>query len=523
MKPLVLSLMIALVTSTFDTDAMLLVKSQRYSSGGRKNAARHQHLATMTSLDSQVLGRGVVFRHLLIRNHQTQTQHSVKVLELHRLEPSWAFKAFKAGEHYEALERLADIAARTSSLDQQAHKPLYGMVNANFWRDVLHTPIGLAVIDGEVVEMTPYKEWSSACIDTHNRLFIDHIHLTGIVMCRNRTFSIQSVNRRLHEADVVLYNHFAGTHCPPLAAEPAQSTQPPTQAVAVLHGQQLDGTERAVSQQEKKHLLQHSVEQMQHERHTLKIAAVYTKSPLLNEPIPCTITAVTRGTLAIPAHGVVISFGSDSTLAKAKPRVGDVLTLTFRTNVHSRMGFVTAICGTPRLVRQGVAAHEALSEGATGRRFIHARLPRTALGVDKSGSRLYLVALEGSNLQTGTSGATLQELAWCMKQVGAFEALNLDGGSSTSMVIASAQSAHHHTTVTASQPLERVEQWSIAPTRFLNVVKYGGAEAARKISVGLGVVGIRQPSPKPLIPTQPTKPALPLRPPPHPHNAQTEQ
>jgi exopolysaccharide biosynthesis protein len=96
---------------------------------------------------------------------------------------------------------------------------------------------------------------------------------------------------------------------------------------------------------------------------------------------------------------------------------------------------MNAVCGTPRLVRNGVAGHEALREGSTGRRFITHNLARTALGTDRSGNRIVLVAVEPSQASQGTMGATLAQMATIMKLLGCHNALNLDGGGSTGMVV----------------------------------------------------------------------------------------
>ena len=61
------------------------------------------------------------------------------------------------------------------------------------------------------------------------------------------------------------------------------------------------------------------------------------------------------------------------------------------------------------------------------------RAPRTGIGLDKDG-RLILVVLEGRN-PLGSIGANLYEFAEIMKRYGAVVAMNLDGGSSSTLVI----------------------------------------------------------------------------------------
>jgi exopolysaccharide biosynthesis protein len=68
-----------------------------------------------------------------------------------------------------------------------------------------------------------------------------------------------------------------------------------------------------------------------------------------------------------------------------------------------------------------------------GRNFAPVRHPRTAVGIAAGGRRLLLVVVDGR--QPGYSdGMTLTELATMMRALGARDAINLDGGGSSSIV-----------------------------------------------------------------------------------------
>ena len=68
--------------------------------------------------------------------------------------------------------------------------------------------------------------------------------------------------------------------------------------------------------------------------------------------------------------------------------------------------------------------------------FAMTRHPRTAVGVSRDGRRLWLVTVDGRQPQHG-AGMSLLELGNLMRSLGAVEAVNLDGGGSTAMVIRS--------------------------------------------------------------------------------------
>ena len=91
-----------------------------------------------------------------------------------------------------------------------------------------------------------------------------------------------------------------------------------------------------------------------------------------------------------------------------------------------------AVGGRPILARDSVIVLEVDTEGAAG--FAAARHPRTAVGIAENGARLLLVTVDGRQ-QPYSDGMTLRELAMLMLALGARDAINLDGGGSTTMVV----------------------------------------------------------------------------------------
>ncbi len=91
-----------------------------------------------------------------------------------------------------------------------------------------------------------------------------------------------------------------------------------------------------------------------------------------------------------------------------------------------------AVGGGPVLVRNGQIAVDGEAEGFGKADFIDKRHPRTAAGVDAQGN-LLLVTVDGR--AKWSQGASLAEMAAIMKRLGAVNAMNFDGGGSTTMVI----------------------------------------------------------------------------------------
>ncbi len=88
--------------------------------------------------------------------------------------------------------------------------------------------------------------------------------------------------------------------------------------------------------------------------------------------------------------------------------------------------------GWPRILRDGVniAANSATEEGTIARNAM-ARHPRTVVGFSRDSSTLYLVTVDGRS--TKSVGMTTVELADLLLDIGAWQALNFDGGGSTAM------------------------------------------------------------------------------------------
>ena len=84
------------------------------------------------------------------------------------------------------------------------------------------------------------------------------------------------------------------------------------------------------------------------------------------------------------------------------------------------------------LIRDGQIAIDGEAEGLPKADFVDKRHPRTAAGVDNRGN-LLLVTVDGR--AAWSRGASLDEMAAIMKRYGAVQALNLDGGGSTTMAI----------------------------------------------------------------------------------------
>ncbi len=141
-----------------------------------------------------------------------------------------------------------------------------------------------------------------------------------------------------------------------------------------------------------------------------------------------------QGSSKIPAQGFVISVrGKMRTWLQENLQKGAKIKLTIQTKFDDILPFapVNIVGGGPLLLRAGKILND--SEHFNQASFINQKHPRTAYGKRADGT-IVLVTVDGRQPQKSV-GMTIPELTQLMIELGCEEALNLDGGGSTTMVI----------------------------------------------------------------------------------------
>lgn len=166
-----------------------------------------------------------------------------------------------------------------------------------------------------------------------------------------------------------------------------------------------------------------------------------TEWPLDGSPLHVTSVRVRQGRTPIPRTGAVLSYGGTDLPA-------DLAALAAGTRVAIRTHWTTAfglsashldtadsIVGGAGLLRvKGRSSSDwPATQSLGGQVFVNARHPRTIIGADAHGD-LWLAAIDGRD--SGHSiGMTFADLERLCDRLGLTGALNLDGGSSTGMVV----------------------------------------------------------------------------------------
>ena len=103
-----------------------------------------------------------------------------------------------------------------------------------------------------------------------------------------------------------------------------------------------------------------------------------------------------------------------------------------RAGIRERWKMQTAIGGGPVLLQDGAIRVTNNEENKFPGKGISDKHPRTAMGYTAD-NRLVILVVEGRNAQAG--GATLTQLAQILKDLSCVEALNLDGGGSSCLLV----------------------------------------------------------------------------------------
>ena len=158
--------------------------------------------------------------------------------------------------------------------------------------------------------------------------------------------------------------------------------------------------------------------------------------PKVGDALKCVVDTLIKlsGNYKIPKSGFVLVARGDAGVGIGKivsTRDTVRLIAEFSPKIH---GITQALAGWPGIVHDGknVAAAEAHTEEAIAQ-LTEERHPRTAIGISKDGTKVLLVVVDGRT--KASAGMTLSELANLMIKLGAYNAINMDGGGSSTMAI----------------------------------------------------------------------------------------
>lgn len=338
----------------------------------------------------------------------------------------------KAGSNFNTLESLPNYVNNYNSSNSDS---LYIAVNANFWKAYTNAPIGPTIIDGEIIENAKNRNWSSLLFDKNFKPYINNFNISGTIKYHNYEIKIDNVNRRKDSLGVSYYNHYAGDTIPfvqsKILAKAIDSAYFQWQQELEDMGE--DYTEFQFDTAAFISTITLNEREKQIEKYTPKFLVKLIDKPSINKQYRGVVIKANKDVIECPKGFFVITFGNNLP-SSYFPAVGDTLSVLFQTNVDNSIQFNYGISGTPRIARNGIAKNESIEEGNSSKRFIYSQLPRTVVGFNNDSTKFFIFTVEGTNSKAKQYGASLNDLAKIVKYLKIYNAMNLDGGGSSTFV-----------------------------------------------------------------------------------------
>ena len=349
-------------------------------------AARAQE-STWDSSSTRTIAPGVVHKRLV----QNSGPWRINVLEVDLTQRGISIRGMKAKDSFVGRETVSSMAAR-----YKGGGTVIGAINGDFFNIRTGESENNVVIEGDLskgttVSDSPYDKFNTAhsqiLFDWSNHAYIERLRLNAHIRSGSHSLHLDGINYLPPDTSVmVVYTSAMGDSSPP---------------------------------------------------------DTLGRHPTF---LPLSIIRTKADTTWMRPSGSIIEGGrhalNGAMLAATGSRRDDVRALARRgANVKMVIGFTpnhgrlrTVMGGWPVIVNDGksVAEYADFVEG-TFPRFSSQRHPRTGVGISKDGKTLYLMTVDGRRESEG--GMSLTELAQTMIRLGAYEAMNFDGGGSTTMIV----------------------------------------------------------------------------------------
>ena len=324
-------------------------------------------------LFKEPIAPGVVRYKYEISRDKKNAQANVVTVDLNN--PHIKINTVAGGGTYTNKATVSQMADRTNAV---------ALVNGDFFTMQLQgVPLGASIIDGDMKSSPAVLTdiWSFG-IDENNTAFIDSTKFVGSITAPNgKSYPIDGLNKTFywyqpskeysHESKIQMYDSFWSS----------KSRGDKTAGEVLLSEDNV-------------------VEQI-----------VYRKN--IDMKIP-------KGKKILQVSG-----GSER-FVRENIKVGDKVQIN--TNIEPNRNWKMMIGGHALLVENG--AIKKYTKDVTSIGGIRAR---TAVGISKDGKTVYIVSCEGRTKRS--AGLSLNELSQFMLDLGAFKAMNLDGGGSTAMAV----------------------------------------------------------------------------------------
>ena len=288
-------------------------------------------------------------------------------------------RTVKANNRYASCTTVSSMANAATTAKGDLY---FAGVNADFFGN--NAPIGHALVDGEIYRTLGDSYWASFGFTAGRQPVIGaNTKITGTLTVNGQATTVSGVNCTRGENNLILYTHLQGT-----------STGTNEFGTEVLV-EPVDGNQAIIGRTS-----------------TLRVVS----APVLN-----------TGNMAIPDGGIVISAHGTSQSAISNLKAGDEIELKMWARYEGKDIYdITQMAGGQPVILQNNVVLD--TQGVLD--HLVANNPRTAVGYN-SDNQLVLLVVDGRSAIS--AGCVSKELAEIMRYTGCTEALNFDGGGSSTM------------------------------------------------------------------------------------------
>ena len=288
-------------------------------------------------------------------------------------------------KHVMAQDKLAGLATVSSMAKSKSKEgaQYFVGINADFFSN--SKPVGSAVVDKEVYYAVPWRtQWA---MDADRKIYLGDMTFGGHVRKADGTsYPITAVNYDRNENNLIIYT--------PRFGSSTYTNQYGTEVVLV----------------------------------PLANNGILTSGE--TQKMRVSGTPATAGNMAIPAGAVVLSghgAGSNFVATLTDGEEVEVETIV-QMPTGEKIAPVQLASGCPMILSDGVVLDNDHLLEATPNRH-----PRTAVGYDETGTKMVMLVVDGRS--SISAGAYPQVLGDIMREVGCKEAMNFDGGGSSTLYV----------------------------------------------------------------------------------------
>jgi large repetitive protein len=288
-------------------------------------------------------------------------------------------RTVKAMDRVAGRETTTQLAAHLSA---RSGRPVVVAVNGDFFtlRAPQGVPLGAQVVDGEPLHANSGRPVFGMTADARPWFGVDRI-TASVRTAQGASFPLGRVDARPDTMRLALYNHYVG-----------ETTPADTGAVEV-------------------------------------VASIVRRAPAAGDTMRVVVRLVDTSSagVVLGTNDVVLAGkGQGAAYLRSSVTIGDTMAIAVRWN-DAPAPIAELVGGGTHLMRDG----RSLAPFTGGADTV--RHPRTAVGTTPDG-RMLLVVVDGRQGKY-SAGMTLAELTALMTRLGAVNALNLDGGGSSAMVV----------------------------------------------------------------------------------------